>query len=103
MFVIRMFCCAGMSTSLIERRMEEEAARRGMEADIRTYTIDVLNEHFDKADVVLIGPQIRFRLNDVKALCEPRGIPYGVIPMTMYGLLDGGQIFDFALKTAGRV
>lgn len=102
MFVIRLFCCAGMSTSLIVRRMEEEASRRGLACDIQAFTIDVAEQHLDAADVVLIGPQIRYRMNEVKALCDPLGIPYGVIPMAMYGLLDGKQIMDFALKTAGQ-
>ena len=101
MLTIRLFCCAGMSTSLIVRRMEAEAAKRGLEADIQAYTIDDAEQHAHEADVVLVGPQIRYRLNEIKQLCDPLDIPVGVIPMSMYGMMNGSDILDFTLKTAG--
>jgi PTS system cellobiose-specific IIB component len=101
MLVVRLFCAAGMSTSLIVRRMEASAAERGLELDVRAYTISEASQHASEAQVVLVGPQVRYRLKDIQQLCDPLGIPVAVIPMRLYGLMDGGAILDLALETMG--
>jgi PTS system cellobiose-specific IIB component len=94
-----MFCAAGMSTSLIVRRMEAAAAERGMEIDVKAYTVHEMDSRAPEAQVVLVGPQVRYSLADVERVCKPLGIPVGVIPMSMYGLMNGEAILDFALNT----
>ncbi|MBR2804645.1 MAG: PTS sugar transporter subunit IIB, partial [Eggerthellaceae bacterium] len=39
MLVIRLFCAAGMSTSLLVRKMEEAAKAEGTEVDIVAYPV----------------------------------------------------------------
>ena len=35
-----------------------------------------------------------------KEICEPLGIPVEVIPMIDYGMMNGKNVLDFALKLA---
>jgi PTS system cellobiose-specific IIB component len=88
-----------MSTSLIVRRMEAAAAERGMDIDVKAYTVTEVDSRAPEAQVVLVGPQVRYRMKEVERICKPLGIPIGVIPMSIYGLMNGNAILDFALNT----
>ena len=53
------------------------------------------------ADVLLLGPQVKYALNDLKAACEEKGIPIDVIPMMDYGMMNGPKVLELALKLIG--
>ena len=76
---IRLFCAAGMSTSLLVTKMREAA---------------------EGCDVALLGPQIRYKLAAAKKICDPKGVPVDVIPMVDYGTMNGKKVMEFALKLA---
>ncbi len=102
MFTIRLFCAAGMSTSLLERRIKDAAKEQGIDLDIEAHPVNELDQSLDGADVVLLGPQVQFMLPQFKTKCGMRGIPFGVIPMRDYGTVNGKNVLAFALELAGR-
>ena len=51
----------------------------------------------EPADVILVGPQVRFRLNGIKEQVK-NAIPVDVIDMRTYGMMDGTKVLDQALK-----
>ncbi len=93
---IRLFCVAGMSTSLLVNRMKEAAAGRGEDLDIRAYAESDMEKCLDGVDVALLGPQSRLALKKARALCEPKGIPVAVIPVAAYSEMNGEKALDFA-------
>ncbi|WP_031410212.1 PTS sugar transporter subunit IIB [Geobacillus vulcani] len=95
---ILLICAAGMSTSLLVTKMQEAAKERGMEATIWAVSADEAKDHFDRADVVLIGPQIRYKFAALKKEGEARGIPVDVINPADYGRVNGAGVLDFALR-----
>ena len=97
---IRLFCAAGMSTSLLVDKMREAAEQRGKDADIRAFPIAELEQEVDSCDVALLGPQVGFQLSKAKAVCDPKGVPCEVIPMNLYGMCDGMGVLKFAYKLA---
>lgn len=92
---VLLVCAAGMSTSLLTNNMKKNA-QPGDEID--AVPLGELESVIDKYDVVLLGPQIRFKEKDVKKLAEPKGIPSGVIDMRAYGMMDGKAAMDQARK-----
>lgn len=96
--VIRLFCAAGMSTSVLVNKMQEAAKEKGKDADIAAFSITDMDHMLDGVDVVLLGPQVGFQLAKAKELCAPRGIPVDVIPMSDYGLCNGMNVLKFAYK-----
>lgn len=102
MFKIRLFCAAGMSTSLLVTKMRAAAKEMGIEADIEAAGETKMREETDGIDVALLGPQIRYKLADAKKICEPKGVPVDVIPMVDYGTMNGKKVVKFALKLAGK-
>ena len=63
---ILLVCSAGMSTSLLVTKMEKEAQKRGLDTKIWAVSTDAALRNMEEADVVLLGPQIRFMANDMK-------------------------------------
>ena len=60
----------------------------------------VLDQKADTADVVLLGPQIRHMLEDVKKIVAGK-CPVEVIDMRDYGMIRGEKVLDKALKLVG--
>lgn len=96
MINILLCCSAGMSTSLLVTKMQKAAESRGLETNIWAVSADEAGQNAPKADVVLIGPQIKFLRSDIEAVAE--GKPLEVIPMRDYGMLNGEGVLDLALK-----
>ncbi len=99
MIKIMLACSAGMSTSLLVTRMEKAAAERGLEAKIWAVSESQLVQEYaaERCDVLLLGPQVRFRLNAVKEQTHNE-VPVDVIDMRIYGMMDGSKALDQALK-----
>lgn len=93
---IRLFCVAGMSTSLLVNRMKEAAAEQGEELDVRAYAESDMEKCLDGVDVALLGPQSRLALKKARALCHPRQIPVDVIPVAVYSEMNGEKALEFA-------
>lgn len=101
MVVIRLFCNAGMSTSLLVSRMRTSAEERGIEADIVAYATNEAGKRMSEADVALIGPQISYRRKEFQELAEACGVPFEVIPSVDYGMVNGERVLDLALGLVG--
>ncbi|WP_394884897.1 PTS sugar transporter subunit IIB [Clostridium butyricum] len=98
MVKIRLFCAAGMSTSLLVNKMKEAAKTKKLEVDIEAFPEGQMEKHVDGIDVALLGPQVGYTLSKAKKTCEPKGIPVAVIPMQDYGMMNGQKVLDFALN-----
>lgn len=99
---IYLVCNAGMSTSIVVRKMQEAAAKQELsDVNVEAFSVEILDQKVDTADVVLLGPQIRHMLGDVKKIVGDR-CPVDVIDMRDYGTLRGDKILAKALKMAGK-
>ncbi|WP_297418065.1 PTS sugar transporter subunit IIB [Clostridium sp.] len=98
MITIRLFCAAGMSTSLLVTKMKAAAKTKGIEVDIEAFPEGQMDKHLDNVDVALLGPQVGYTIAKAKKVCEPKGIPVDVIPMVDYGMMNGAKVLDFALN-----
>lgn len=90
-------CAAGMSTSMLVQRMQQAAAEKGVEVIIKAVPVAAFNEQIASADVVLLGPQVRYQLDKLQAIAEPLGKKVAVIDMMDYGMMKGDVVLDKAL------
>ena len=93
---ITLFCCAGMSTSMLVERMKEVAKKEGKEYEIAAYSLDEMTTKGVGSDVILIGPQVRYALKKVQAAFPD--IPVESIDMRVYGMMDGKGTLAIAEK-----
>lgn len=94
MVKIMLACVAGMSTSLLVNKMQKAAADKGFEADIFAIPMTEAEDYVasNKIDVLLLGPQVRFKYEEYKEKFEPLGVKVAVIPMTDYGMMNGAKV-----------
>lgn len=98
---IFLLCSAGMSTSLLVNKMKESARSQGYEYDISAASLANLKDVKDKADVILLGPQVRFDKDRVEK--EAQNIPVSVIDMTAYGMMDGEKVLNQVRELLGEL
>ena len=72
---ILLVCNAGMSTSMLVAKMKKEA------------------------NIVLLGPQIRYELENVKKLAG--SVPVEAIDMRDYGMMNGEKVLKHAMEVMG--
>lgn len=93
-----LLCCSnGMSTSILVKKMQKAALDKGIEAEIWAAPKLELTAHKDKADVILLGPQIRFALKEIKQEVG-EGKPIDVIDVMDYGTMNGSKVLELALS-----
>ncbi|MBA4603249.1 PTS sugar transporter subunit IIB [Thermoactinomyces mirandus] len=95
---ILLACSSGMSTSLLVTRMKQAAEAKGIEVEIWAVAQDKAQTEMEKADVLLIGPQMRFMLKKFSKTAEQLGIPVEVIDPVAYGRIDGEAVLKRALE-----
>lgn len=100
MLTIRLFCNAGMSTSILVKKMREAAARRGEEVDIEAFPLGELKDNLDGVDAVLLGPQVAYQKDKSKPVCDAAGVPMDVINMMDYGMCNGEKVLTQAENLA---
>ena len=98
MYKIMLCCSAGMSTSLLVRKMAEVAAERGLEVEINAFGIAEFDEQFPRYQVVLLGPQVKYMLKTLSEKAATQGIPVQPIDMMDYGMQRGDKVLDYALS-----
>ena len=94
---IILFCGAGMSTSLLVNKMKEAAAAQGKDYEIHAHALSEEALYAPTADVILIGPQVRFEVANMRKRNPGKKILD--IPMRMYGTMDGKGTLELAEKT----
>jgi PTS system cellobiose-specific IIB component len=94
-----MLCCsAGMSTSLLVRKMEASASERGIEAEIKAFSASEFTNEVGNYQVVLLGPQVKYMKKDLQKEADKYGIKVETINMMDYGMQNGEKVLDFALE-----
>lgn len=96
MINILLICSAGMSTSLLVTKMQKIATDKGIEANIWAVGDSQAKINIPKADVVLLGPQIKFMLPKIKQ--EAGNIPVEAIDMVAYGTMNGEKVLETAIR-----
>lgn len=75
---------------------ERSAAAKGIGINIEAHPVGSIDQFGDAADVILLGPQVRYELKNVKAKYPNK--PVEVINMQDYGMMNGNKVLDTALK-----
>lgn len=98
MKTIMLVCNAGMSTSLLVTKMEQAAAAQRVEAKIFAVPVSEVDGEMSaqQVDVLLIGPQVRFMLDEYQAKYGS-ATKVSDINMTDYGTMNGEKVFASAM------
>lgn len=97
---ILLVCNAGMSTSMLVKKMQDAAKEKNLEVEIEAKPLTEAKKDLTNIDIILLGPQIRYELNNVKAMAP--NLPVEAINMQDYGMMNGKKVLEHALKIMGE-
>jgi PTS system cellobiose-specific IIB component len=95
---ILLVCASGMSTSLLVTKMQKESVERGNQDEIFACSVDELEYYIDNYEVVLLGPQIKYKAKALGELAKSKNKGFGMIDSVSYGMVDGKKVLDQALS-----
>lgn len=91
-----MLCCyAGMTTSILGNKLEEEAASRGLDLTVKVFPIAEAESAVDGMQAILLGPHVRFMQGEIAKAAGD--IPIYVIPPQDFGAMNTKSIVDNVL------
>ena len=77
------------------RKMKDAAKAEGYECDISAHSVSEA-KNYKSADMILLGPQVRYRLKEVQAELPNNKVE--VIDMKDYGMMNGKAVLDHVRK-----
>ncbi len=95
---ILVVCNAGMSSSILVKKIADYAASIHEEATVQAVSASAVADEKGKWDVCFIAPQIKYALEDVKAKL---GIPTAAVEMRVYAMGDGKAAYEAAKALKG--
>ncbi|WP_421020226.1 PTS sugar transporter subunit IIB [Klebsiella pneumoniae] len=94
---------------MLVNKMKAEAQQRALALEIyavavaeferELYAVAVaeFERELPNADVILLGPQVKYEAGRLTALAAPQGKAVAVIDMADYGMMRGAAVLDKAL------
>lgn len=94
---IVLVCTAGMSTSILVSKMKKIAEKNNIKINIEALAQSELKNYSKKIDLILLGPQVKYLLNNLEKDYQNSDIKFDVINSVQYGTLNGKAVLNQAL------
>lgn len=97
---IFLFCSYGMSTSLLASSMQNCANDHLLPIEVVAYPHGQLRKIMEtnRPDVIMLGPQVKYLLEETKERYGSYDIPILLIDQNDYGMLNGEAVLKQAVK-----
>lgn len=96
---ILLVCSAGMSTSMLVKKMMEAGVKERYEVLVEAHSISEARSIGNAWDIILLGPQVKFQLSEMKKSFPL--LPVEAMDMRSYGRMDAEAILNQAKKLLG--
>lgn len=96
---ILLVCNQGMSTGMLVERMKEFG---GPEDYIEAVPASRIAKIVNNFDIILVGPQIRYKFDEINKLALENGKKAEMADMSAYGMMDGEKMMQQAKKLYER-
>ncbi|AGM24662.1 PTS sugar transporter subunit IIB [Spiroplasma chrysopicola] len=92
---ILLVCSAGMSTSILVKKMTDAAQLMNINVEIEAKAMAEAQQVLKDWDVILLGPQVKFLEANLKTMTDK---PVAVIAANIYALGKGKEALELALS-----
>ncbi|WP_088825823.1 MULTISPECIES: PTS sugar transporter subunit IIB [Listeria] len=92
---LMLMCNAGMSTSVLVKKMQKSAAEQGIEIEIWAISETDFEKNWRHADAILLGPQVSYMKDKVAEIVGDK--PVDVIAIVDYGRMNGEKVLEQGL------
>ncbi len=97
---ILLVCSAGMSTSMLVKKMQMYAASKKLDYEIVAKGIAEAKPELNLYDAIMVGPQISYALEDIINMTN--NVPVELIPTQVYAMAKGEEAMKQAEKMMGK-
>lgn len=86
-------CCSqGMSSSIFVRALRKEITEQNLDYTVASIGIYELSKYIEKADFVLLAPQVKYALKEISEMSKGYNIPTVLINEKDYGIMNAKNI-----------
>lgn len=89
---ILLLCTSGLSTSLLVNRVQKLATERDININVSTTGSSTYKRVADDADIILLGPQVRYMLREVQKVVPDKTV--SVIDSAAFKRMNGAVVLD---------
>lgn len=93
---ILLICNAGMSTGIMQMKLEEQAQLQLVSAEIEAIPISEIEMNLVGCDAILLGPQVRFAMQDIQNMVKD--IPVITIEVQDFGLMRADKVWKQVME-----
>lgn len=101
MLNVLLICSMGASTGVLCEKIKKCASEQNYEIKIWATALSQSNDEIPKADIILLGPQVRFMLKKISEKAQDK--PIKAIDMMQYGKMDAEGILDMIKDMKGNI
>lgn len=94
---ILVICGAGASSTFVALRIRRTAAGRGLTLEVSAASESDLQIALPGIDVVLVGPHLAPRFDEIRAQSGSTGVGWALLPASVFTNQDGSAALDLAL------
>lgn len=87
---------------MLTESMKKAAVKAGVDAQINAYPYSKLGDVINGADIVLLGPQVRFKKKQFETEYADKDVEFMVIDTVDYGMMNGEKVLNEVLKHLGK-
>lgn len=99
---ITLVCAAGLSTSLLVNKMRRIAVAEHLEVQITAMADFAFLRYEKPTDVLLLGPQVRYKYEELKKQPGMEDVPSAVIDSQLYAAMDAEAVLHMAMKMINK-
>lgn len=89
---VLLVCGTGASSGFMARNIRQAAKSQGKEVSVKARSDSEIEEYIEEIDLLLVGPHLKYMLEDLKAEAEPHNVPVELITEDAYGSLNGDAV-----------
>lgn len=93
---ILILCATGTSSNIVVESVKKAVG--DLNIKIAAKGIEEIEYNVESCDLILLGPQIKYKLETVQKVVEDKNIPVGIIDSMDYGLCRGEEILNKAIQ-----
>ncbi|WP_211296341.1 PTS sugar transporter subunit IIB [Paenibacillus donghaensis] len=98
MMNILLVCAGGVSTGILMKKMMKYADSKDIQIKVEAHAVQDFDDNIDRFDLVLLGPQISYKLNELK---DRTAKPVAVIESMDYAMGNAENVIKLAAKIQG--
>jgi len=91
---VLLICGTGASSGFMAKNIRKAAKDKGKDVNVKARSDSELDEYIEEIDLLLVGPHLKYMLDDLKKEAKPYNVPVEIINEDAYGTLDGEAVLN---------